>query len=130
MTHLQVFIEQSDLSSRLIKSIKKFAWLITSHGTLDFIAWSSKSPVHKILITVSNKLQNRTIVWWEYFHRLHFFNNLVTGTKKQIKLQFCENKDTKNYLTIVRHLSSLSYRPEMQIFQNWIAGNYLIFILS
>lgn len=48
--HLQASIEQSNLLSTLSRSIKKFALLMTCHGTLDFILWSSKSPLRKILI--------------------------------------------------------------------------------
>ena len=58
--HLQASIEQSDLLSRLSRLIKKFAFLIICQGTLDFIIWSSKSSLRKILITVCKELLNGT----------------------------------------------------------------------
>ena len=118
---LQASIELSDLSSKLSKSIKKSALLMTYHDTLDFIVRSSKSPLRKILIILCNELSNRTKDRFDYkSYGEDIFTDcifsIISSPELKIKLKSCENEDTKIYSTIVIHLSFSLYRPQMQIF--------------
>ena len=107
--HLQAPIEQSDLLSKLSRLIKKFALFMTCRGTLDFTAWSSKSPFSKILIIVCNVLSNRTKHGYDpkscdedIFTDYSF--SLISSPELQNKLKSHENEDTKIYSTLIKHL--------------------------
>ena len=103
-------IEQSDLSSKLLRSIKKFEFLMTCHSTLDFIVWPSKSSFRKILIIVGSKLSNRTKDGYdskscgEDIFTDCVFSISSPELKRKLNLKSCENEDTNIYWAIIRHL--------------------------